>query len=184
MSYAFAPRLDSKVQLTGVYLAPSDKTAWTLPFDDSTIDTIVTQAGEVVPVESVVGGVAFADGNYAGTPAILGRSFTMSVELTRPFRRDQNNKSILGDRIQVETLTAEHRNAGAYTIRAAMPNRTDRVRELSLPVGTLIESEGSMRTFLNGDAKTTQWFLESDSPLPVTIAAVSWDAEVSQRSAS
>lgn len=182
MDYPFAPRMDSRIELTGVYNSATGKTEWTLPFNDTTIDSVVlgndfgALAGLVVPVQSVSHGLAFAVGRYNAGPCLLGRRFTANIDLTRPFRRDQNNHAILGDRLQMQLVQTAHSNTGAYSVVASMPNRTDRTREYN-PTG-LIEESGSFRVPMNGDTKTMQLSIQSDSPLPFTIASVDYTAEV------
>jgi len=179
------PRSDSRLQLTGTYSASTGLTAWTLPFTDNTIDCVVlsdsygSAKGLVVPVHHTFNNLVYAAGNYSAYPVIVGRNYDFYVELTRPFRRDQDGKAIASDRVQVELVLAEHRNSGEYVIRQEQDNRADRERTRDYPAGTLTESEGEVRAFLNGDAKTSSWFIENDTPLPTTITAVEFVAEVS-----
>jgi hypothetical protein len=187
MNFPYAPRLDSRQIVTGVYNAGSGTTSFTLLEPDGTIDCIVlgddfgALAGTAVtPLDGPsTAAVVRAAGQLTMGPCILGRKYDYTVELSRPFRRDNEGYAIIDDRVQVETLVADHRNTGAYTIRAVMPNRTDRTKVLDIE--ELIEDEGQLRTFLNGDTKRTRWIIESDSPLPVTISAVVFEADVSGR---
>lgn len=162
-------------------------TAFTLPFIDSTIDCIVlgsdfgANSGAVVPVHHTFNNIAYVAGQHDAGPVIIGRNYDFTVELTRPFRRDQDGKAVASDRVQVEMVVAEHRNSGEYVIRQEMDNRANRTRTRAYDAGTLIESEGELRTFLNGDAKTSSWIIVNDTPLPTTITAVEFVAEISGR---
>lgn len=188
MNYPYAPRLDSRIELTGTYLPLSGVTRFTLPFIDDTINAVVlgddfgNVAGHVLtPLGASSAGFVFVSGQFVAGPCILGRLYTMRVELSRPYRRNREGVAIITDRLQVVRVQTQHTNAGAYSVRANMPNRTDREREFTPPTGTLIEESGSLRTLLNGDTKSMRLFLENDTAFPSSIASVDYACEVGDR---
>lgn len=186
MNYPYAPRMDGRVELTGVYNSGSGTTAFTLPYPNSNIGAVVlgnsfgSAAGTVLtPVGDVAGGVIYVDGQFVAGPCILGELIDMEIELSQPFRRDQEDRAIISDRLQVETVVADHRNAGDYNIEARMDNRADRVR--SFEPEDVLDENGQLRTFLNGDTRTTSWFITATGPKPVTVSSIEFVADVSPR---
>lgn len=182
------PRADSRIQLTGTFSSSTGLTSWTLPFRDDSINTIILSdsygslAGTVISVHHIFNNIVYAAGDYSDYPAILGRNYVMSVELSKQFRRDEDGRAIIDDRLQASTIVADHVDAGTYDIVASLPNRANRTRTFTPTPGTLIEEEGQLRTFLNGDSKNLRVYLRNDTPLPCTICSVVFDDEVSIRS--
>lgn len=191
MDYPYAPRLDNMIDAgNGTYLPAFGITAFLLPvsFVAGTFDTMVlgndfgAVAGQHIPVHGSSSGQSiYVDGQYTMGPCLVGKSFDWTVELSRPFRRDAEGKAIIDDRLQVETVIASYHDTGALSMVASMESRADRTRDLVLPSGTVIQEFGELRTFLNGDTRSCVWKLTSDSPKPVTVPAVTFEAVVSKR---
>ena len=97
--------LDRQLTLTGSYSSPS--TTWTIPFVDATVDTIVlgaahgTNAGLILTPDSNVGQAVKVTGDYSAGTATVGRMFTMTVELSRPFVRDAQGTADTNDPVHV-----------------------------------------------------------------------------------
>ena len=190
MNYLYAPRLDSMIELTGVYSSATGKTTWTLPTADSSINAVVLgdsfghNSGRVLtPV--VYGTLVLCAGNFSAGPCIVGRTYPFYVDLSRPFRRDQDGRAVLGDRLNIESVVLDHRNSGEYDIIATrLSNIALRTRSLTLPAGDIIVSEGTMRAMLNGEAHSYGYTVYSLSAKPVTISSVEFVGNVSQRSSS
>lgn len=188
MNYPYAPRLDSRMIVDGVYDAGSGTTSFTLPVAEE-IDTVVLgnefdgAAGRTLtPLPSSTTSVVYVTGQFVSGPCMLGRKYNMSVELTRPFRRDREGRAVISDRIQMRMVQTSHSNSGDYIVRASMPNRTDRERAFSPPSDELLDELGSLRTMLNGDTKSMRLFLETQSAKPCTISAVEYTAEIAEKS--
>ena len=176
-------KLDRKVRVTGVHAAGT--TTWTLPYTDSSCDTIVLSdtafgATNGTVLTGTPGTLQITKaGNYSAGFAIIGRPYTMSVELTRPFRRNQNGEAIPSDRIQLGVFYASYRDTGDLTVRAqspAAPARSDRSRAFAAAVGTTVE-ENEIRFLLSGKAEETRVFLENATPRPSKVTAVRFTGE-------
>lgn len=191
MNYPYAPRLDSMVVVgNGTFDPLLGITSFLLPieFVEDTFDTLIlgnafggAAGGEIPILNTSTSTTLYVVGQYTAGQCLAGKSFDWTVELSRPFRRDQEGKAIIDDRLQVETVVADYHNTGALNIVASMENRADRTRTLDLPSGTLLQEAGELRTFLNGDTRSCVWKLTSDSAKPVTVPAVTFEVGVSKR---
>lgn len=188
MNYPYAPRLDSRAVLAaGTYNAITGKTTWTLPLVDPTIDCVVLSDSFAIPglvlAVTQIGrgssGTVLAPGRHDDGPVIAGRRYTMSVELSRPYRRDRQGTAIIGDRLQVVTLYASHVNTGDYTVRVSLPRRADRQRVFGAVAGTL-EETGELRYCVSGKTEEMQVFIENSTPRPTAVTAVDYLVDVSQ----
>ena len=175
----YSARLDRGMSITGVHALGT--TTWTLPggLSDTTITravlatgTATGSAGDEITVTNASTTVTKA-GNYSGAAAIVGRPFTMSVELTRPFRKDFNGRSDIQAWLQHREITLAHKDSGSYTLRGTMANRTDRTKTFS-PVTGLLEVAGKMRANFNGRADQMRVFVENATAKPCTIASVQY----------
>lgn len=173
-TFPYVVHLDRQFELTGVYSDPN--TTWTLPdsVEDDTLDTIVlgpdfTDSGGVkTPSNSA--GVLTLVGDWSAGEAIIGRGYTMSVELSEQYVRDFNNIAVQTGRLQIKRIDTHHHNSMAYSIRANMRARsTD--REKSLDSSTIVES-GTLTAWFGGNSKDLKLFIENDTPKPSTISAI------------
>lgn len=166
--------LDRLVVKTGS-LSGSD-TQWTLGFNDDSLDTIVlgpdfSSPGDIVTIDSNSSGTVQVDGQDLTTGDVaIGRSYTMAVELTRPYVRDFNGVADFDAYLTIRQIIGQHRNTGQYRFRSVYPNRSDRTKALDVdPV-----EDGYLRAWLNGRAKDTRMFLEATSAKPATITGLEW----------
>lgn len=181
----YSVHLDRKVRLTGSYA--TGVTTWTLPIDDNTLTTVVLAStafgannGKVLAGTYDNGTITFA-GDYSAGPVIIGRPFTMTVELSRPYRRDQASNSVLGDRLQHSVQYFSHLNSGDYTVRATMPSpptRADRTKVFSFATIGGVQEQGETRTLFSGSCEQLRIFVESALPRPVTISGIKYTVEV------
>jgi len=177
--------LDRLMVLTGAYGGAN--TVWTLSVADSSIDTVVlgpafgANFGKIVALDSVAGTAATALGvNYSAGACALGRSYTKSVELTRPYVRDRDGQADFDAWLQVKRVSVSFRNTAALKIRSVNPGRSDRTVEMDIDP---IVEQGVKRAWLNGSANDMRMFVENDTPKPSTISAVEYDALYSPRMA-
>ena len=102
----------------------------------------------------------------------------MSVELTRPYPRNQEGDADVDGYLQILKTITSHKSTGAYSIRASMPNRTDRTKSFTT---TGIESRGKLNAWFNGNAEDMSLFLENSSAKPCTITSVQYIANYNPR---
>lgn len=174
MAWYDVVHLDRQMILTGVYAAGN--TTWTMPITDETIDTIILgpdfdDAGKILSPDDVTTDTVTLAGDYSDGPVVIGRSFTMSVELTRPYRRDYNGIADVQARMTLRQMTAQYHNTGNLRLRASMNNRTDRIKELDVDP---IDVRGYIKAWFSGNAELMRLFIESTKPKPCTVTALEY----------
>lgn len=184
--HPFPVLLDRKVRLQGSYDGGSNITAWTLPIVDESLDTVVLADTAFGSLNGTVldalntSGVVTVEGDYTDGEVIIGRRYDMSVELSRPYRRNQRGEAVISDRIAHTVQYFAHRNTGDYTVRVAMnavPARSDREKAFTVTTVGSLQENGELRTVFGGKAEEARFFVESDSPRPVTITGVKYTIE-------
>ena len=175
-TFPYPLHMDAKIILIGEYnAADPERTTWTLPFADATIDTIVLSSqfgrmeGIVLTPDSITNRKVRLAGDWSGGKVALGRSFSRSVKLSRPYRRDSAGVSLIGDRISIQKIITEHLNAHGYSIRAELPNRASRTKVFAPSV---VDAQGEVVAWLSGDAEQLDIYLEDSSVKPSTITAL------------
>ena len=193
-------RIDFKNRLTidmagsiqnTTYDENSDETFFTLPISDTSINECILYQGWgneddvrlspiYVPEQSNgYAAVYKLKGNYAipGATLHFGRSFTMTVELSPQFMRDENNNVIDGV-LNMRTLHLRHAKTGNYRIESSRRGRTPIVstfdaaeadnREQVLPLRQW-ENDGEFVAQVMGFGAETTIRIISDYPTPVNI---------------
>lgn len=181
--FLYTVHLDRQHEILGNHSGGT--TTWTLPdsYTDTTIDTIVAgpdfdiseneslvDSGAVITSGVTANGTTVTlAGNYADGECILGTAFTMSVQLSRQYVRDREDKAIVAGRSQVLRITANHKDSMAYDIRANMRGRSvDRTKSLN----EAAISDGELKAYFSGNAKDLKLFIENTTPKPSTISEV------------
>ena len=175
--------LDRQFILTGSYDSGADETTWTLPVTDNTVDTIILgpdfqEAGDIVGPDSVSGNTVKKDGDWSDGEVAIGRAYTMSIELTRPYIQDRNGNADTDAWVQIRQVVATFHNTGALTIRTSMLNRNDRKREMDVDP---IDARGQLTAWHNGNAFEARTFIESYSPKPCTVIGVEFTVDYAPR---
>lgn len=173
--YAFTIKLDRQVELTGSYSDPT--TTWTLPFSDNSINYAVLSdahtgsEGKVVEV-STSGTSATATGDYSADAAILGRSFSYSIELSRTYWRDQNGHADYEVNVTDYDAFVEYKGTGDLTITSSDSGTTaaDVVTTVTAPSGTLIA--GRTDCYTPGDSFNHSVTISKSTPRPACVTAV------------
>lgn len=174
VTFPYPLHMDAKAILLGVYVV--DTTTWTLPFADATYDSIVLSsqfgsimAGNVLTPDSITNRKVRLAGDWSGGRVAIGRSFSRSVKLSRPYRRDSAGVSLIGDRISIQKIITEHLNAYGYSIRAELPSRVSRTKAFA---PSAVDAQGEVVAWLSGDAEQLDLYLEDSSVKPSTITAL------------
>lgn len=178
--------LDRIVVLTGVYSSPN--TTWTLPFTDNTLDTIVlgpdfsADAGSILEPDSNSGGSVVLAGDYSAGEVVIGRSFGMSIELTRPYFRDDRGRAALDAFLAIQRVIASYHQTGALDIRIHYPSFSSLVPDHteSLDVDPIVE-RGTLIAWPGGQAEDMKVFLENATPKPSTIPSIELICEYTSR---
>ena len=199
-SMGYQVRLDSRLTLQGVFNAVTNTTRWTLPFVDNDTDyEIVLGPGWDVDVgdnEQRLAGTRFTDltitddgtntfldvtgqyeDNLNGDPetAFVGKQYTMTVQLSEQFVRDEQGIPVQGT-IGLLSCVVRHKDTGFYSVRTTAENRDavekqfifQRTGSTALD-GVFIDTDGQFEPRTIGKAHSTVVEIINDSPLPCTI---------------
>ena len=115
---------------------------------------------------------AWSTTNYGTGASVLGRVYTMSAELTRPYIRERDGSSVLDCELQLVKLVTNHRNSGPYTIRITQP--LSRQRDTTFTPSGSVETEGKLQAYLLGNTKDATVSIRASGPKPVSIATGEW----------
>lgn len=170
-------------------LSYSDPTTTiTLPLADDSLDTAIlgpgygTAAGTVLNLASNTAGTATitSSGNdYSTAQMVVGRGFTFSMELTRPYYTGSGGTVDFDSRLLIREISvALHRTAYA-TVRTSLNNRAPRSKNFDV---NDMSERAMVSAYFNGFADQMQVFLENNQPKPSTFSAVQFIAHHYPRS--
>lgn len=161
-------------------------TTFTLPggLVDNTINRVVKSDGTVYTATSVAGVVTVSGQNLAGATVLIGRSYDLSVQLSRAHARNQDGTARLGTEVDHRETVYRLTNSGDITVTttgSAAAATTSRVASTAVPAGTLDSFE--FRVNHPGNAKTLTNTITSSDCRPVTISSIDYAVETTSRSA-
>ena len=191
------PRIDMRTEFmineeNTVYNSDTNTTVFTLPISDPKINEMILYSGwgnenytRFTPTIDSSNSTdsstsVLIDGKYDtyGAKIYFGRSFTMTVELSQQFRRDQNNNVIDGV-LNMRTLHLRHANTGDYRVEVTRRARTPLVSTFSMQEADsrldllpleVWEEDGEFVAQVFGFAAETTIKIISDYPTPVNIS--------------
>lgn len=183
--------LDRKKKLTGTYDALTNKTTWTLPYPEATVQAVLGggfgyQAGTVITIQRPSSTTATTSGNYSDHPVYFGKPYTMRYRLSEIYFRDNSDKSVVTHyKLMLKNLEVLYNNTGYLRIEVTPKSRDTYkyvftgqevgVTELgSIPLAT-----GSLKAPIYSDTKGLTIDLINDSYLPSYLQAAEWEAVLS-----
>lgn len=181
------PLLDQRVALTGSYSSSTNLTTWTTVWDNEGDAEIVVGSGFSVPGQVLsVGSYPTATtmtvaGDWSASTAYVGRPYTMLVELSKIYPK-QDNSPILTGRLQLQDLTVLYELTGYYKLQITSTDSREvksytyenRILGSVLVDDASLEASGSARHKLHSRADLTKLELINDKPLPSVITSVQW----------
>lgn len=173
----FPVRLDRRFCLNGVH--SGGNTTWTTPVDHGgTADTIrvVTQAGVVLTPSGVTANTVICAGDHSSAPATVGLIYTMDVELSRPFRRDQAG-AYISDRLSVSDIIVAHKDTGDYSIAVTYDEAPARSPKTFAAASGVLDARGYSKVNAPGDAESMQVSITNATPRPCIITGVEFMAD-------
>ena len=195
------PRIDHRYKhiidttFNTLYLPETDETRFVVPFLNPNITEIILDDGweelqylrltstSIVTKPEAKQTWITVQGNYAtnGTSIYFGETFTMNIELSQQFIRDDDNNIINGV-LNLKSLSVRHSNTGNYRVevsrrgRSAMVTTFDvnQLNKYQQTLGSLqlYETEGEMMAKILSFASEAQVFIKSDYPTPVNITSM------------
>lgn len=156
-------------------------TTWTLPFTDNTINLVVKNDGTVYSATSSGGTVTVTGQNLAASTVLIGRSYNMSVELSRAFLRDANGFADLSTQVDHRETTIRHSASGDFVMQQAKTGSATRSDSLSVTAGTTSSGEKRINHVGNSKDVTLTLSTSSTEVRPVTISSIDYCVDYVRR---
>lgn len=165
-AWTYQPRMDGRVAATGVYSAPT--TTWAVPAGVTAagITHAVKSDGTTVAV-TVAGSNVTATGNYAGS-YVLGRAYTHTLTLSRPFLRDGNDAPYTGIDLRWRHLKVRLRDTMYAAVSWVLGPRAAVVKSKTATT----PSSSTFEAWIAGDADRTTVSFTAADPRPFSLGAV------------
>lgn len=155
-------------------------TTWTLPFTDNTINRVVKSDGTIYVATSSGGTVTVTGVDLSASTVLIGRSYDMSVELSRAYRRDVNGVADIGTEVDHRETVIRYSNSGDFTFTTTETNTVSRAVNTSITAGTV--ASGEFRVDNVGNSKTITNTITSSDCRPVNISSIQYAVETTSRS--
>jgi hypothetical protein len=125
-----------------------------------------------------------ARGEHDDDQAYIGRVYTLTVELSKQYmREDGDSPAILDGRLQIRDITFSHENTGYYKVAVTPLQRTvdnyeftgRTIGETENQIGSApIDDRGTFMALVNSNGETVKIEVINDTPFPSVITAATW----------
>jgi hypothetical protein len=125
----FRVHLDKLKSIQGTYSSVTNKTTWTIPYNDiSNKFTFVDAVNgmQLVTVTQVNGTTFESPGQYTEHQYLIGKKYTGKYRFSEWFIKDQNGIADLEGRLQIKKLMLQFVNTGPFRVEVT-PHRRDTV---------------------------------------------------------
>jgi len=181
------PLLDQRTKLTGSYSASTGLTTWTSVWDNEGDGQIILGPAFTVPGQQLnvlypTPTTMTAVGNYSAGVAYCGRPYTMTVELSRIYLRD-NNVPVLTGRLQLTDITLLVEKTGYYKLQVTSDGgravKAETYEGKILGGGALINDASvpdadSQRHVIHSRGEDTKLEVINDTAAPSVITSMQW----------
>lgn len=184
----FHAHMDKKIVVSGSYSAATKLTSFALPFADDEMDTVLLgeqwldKKGQVLTSETTTSGVTTltVNGDFSAEPAIIGKSYTMEAQLTRPFVKDESQVVVQGN-VQIKTIDLLCKDTTTFDVEINPVGRPAKVRRFNAARwGTALWGKSSTREFSRfrtqvfGPAADTVIKLKNSTPFPSLFTSLEY----------
>ena len=181
------PLLDQRAEVTGVYSASTDLTTFTTAWDNQDDAQIICGAGFSVPGRELSPTYATsttmtAKGNWSASSVYVGRPYTMTVELSKIYVRE-DNVPILNGRLQLQDITVLVEKTGYYKMQITSDGGRDVKSETfegkvlggGLAVDDAsVQDADSQRHVVHSRGDDTKVEFINDTAAPSVITSLQW----------
>ena len=188
--YPYAVHLDRRKALTGVYNGGGNYTEFDLtPMQSSgsTINSYVKGPAFATPGEYSIDASGWTyiappsnliriPGNLSAGQLIFGRYFTTNMQLSRPYRRDENGRAKGGELLTLIDMWVDHMDSGEYDVVVARTGESDHTTSFDAGTG-VIDAEGFLHATLGCNPDEATVTITDTSPRPFTIAGYQIEAD-------
>ena len=195
--FDFRVHLDRKVSLTGSYNAGTNKTTWTLPYEDDEDFMVIrgsswsTNKGlPILGITRPTSSTIQVTGNYSANSCIIGRKYEARYRFSEQFMKENQGKSSVNSAyLQLRTFLLRYNKTGYFRIEVTPLNRSTynyvfnaRVLGSSNNNIGLVSLEGGdfqFPVYSRSDQVTIEAI--SDNYLPMYLLSAEWEAGVHLR---
>lgn len=170
---------DHKAIATGTYNSGTGKTTFTFTFNYRPLKGVVVATGKVFTPTLTSDTTCEVVGDYSGE-CMFGRPIYMDLYLSRVYPRDDQNRPLVDRRMNLRTITIQHRDTVAFDTSIQRRSETPAINSFRQEIGLLayaVAEVGSQRSWIMSNCETTQIVIFNETCRPCTIIGVEYDAE-------
>lgn len=175
--------LDRRTTVTGAgYNSGLDLTSFTLPYQEGTglLMGAMDQSGNVLEVVNTIGDQIYVTGDWSGIDIYVGALYRADYEFTTPQAREFTGRAVQPiSSAGVHLLYCRVSLAEAMALDAVITT-TDTL-DTTESFSAVSPDNAEFDVSVLAPAEETTVILRSDSPLPVTILNVEWEANLKNR---
>ncbi len=190
----FPVLLDRKTVLTGVYSSGTNKTTWTLPYQESAAKEVVlggswgsTEKGRNLFLSASTNTTVVVDGNYSANPAIVGRKYTFKYQFPTFYVREQkssgNSTTVNSGRLQLKNMSVIFGDTGFFEIVLTPLARTASTYKFTgqtlgsstFTLGQPNLESGTFKLPIQCKNEDTKLVIQSDSFVPCNFLSAEWE---------
>ena len=190
----FPVLLDRKTSLTGSYSSGTNKTTFTLPYEETaSMEAVLggswssTQKGRNLPISSTTNTTVVVDGDYSANPVIVGRKYTFKYQFPTFFVREQkatgNASTVNTGRLQLKKMSIIFGDTGFFEVNLTPLARSTSVYKFtgqvlgssSFTIGQPNLESGTFKFPIQCKNTDTVIFISSDSYLPCNFLSAEWE---------
>ena len=191
---SFPVLLDRKTSLTGSYDSATNKTTFTLPYQETnSMDVVLggswssTQKGRNIPISSTTSTTVVVDDDYSANPVLVGRKYTFKYQFPTFFVREQkatgNATSVNTGRLQLKKMSIIFGDTGFFEVNLTPLARTTSVYKFTgqilgsstFTIGQPNLESGTFKFPIQCKNTDTVIFISSDSYLPCNFLSAEWE---------
>ncbi len=170
------PRMDHRHVVRGG--THSGTTSWTLPYSDTSLDTVVyMENGRWKQSALTVSGTtatAATSTDLSTRLVVLGRTIPFRLTLTRLYQQDGDGNPIIEGELEVNKVVTDHFKSGPYRVRSASSNRPVRTSTFTLPATEDIQRQGRFAAWCIGRSNDLTVTVENIDARPTILTGIEY----------
>lgn len=187
--------LDRKVKLTGTYDAGTNRTYWTLPYQESNVQAILgggysSQKGVPLTLTQFNLNTWYVMGNYSGSGVYFGIPYMMRYRFSQQYAKDNKNVSYGNADLRIRNLTLFYTKSGFFQVEVTPLARDTYTYQFTgkklgssgMILGSPQLDSGTFRFPVMTDAATGVIDIVNDTYLPCFFQSAEWEAFFNTRS--
>ncbi len=184
-SLPFRVNLDKQCLLTGVYNSETNKTVWTLPYNDpdDTFEVVEPEEGNIILNTSKTSiNTIEVRGNHSSAPYYVGKNYTSRHQLSELYIPESNGSVSLQGTLSISGISVYYYLTGYFKIKytgyTGYNSEVTGEKVFGPKIGEAVLGKpniktGKMDVTFNSDARTCTIELINDTYLPSNFTAVS-----------